>query len=86
MYGTSFWVIQLDRVLLKHVSQQLNIYSKILNSLLINYIYSLNRNNVLQGRPITPEAIEELADKLYESLLQEASVNFVSFIYSKFHY
>jgi hypothetical protein len=42
---------------------------------------SLNRTTVLQGRPITPEILNELADKLYESLLQEASVNFVRFIY-----
>ncbi|CAF1403986.1 unnamed protein product [Rotaria magnacalcarata] len=34
------------------------------------------QNTVLQGRPITPETLDELADKLYESLLQEAAVNF----------
>ncbi|CAF0752785.1 unnamed protein product [Adineta steineri] len=34
------------------------------------------QNTVLQGRPITPETLEELVNKLYESLLEEASVNF----------
>lgn len=38
-----------------------------------------NRNTVLHGRAITPQTLEEIADRLYESLLQEASVNFVSF-------
>jgi len=42
------------------------------------FIYFYNSNTVLQGRPITPETLNELADKLYESLLQEASINFVS--------
>ncbi len=44
------------------------------------YFFFYNRNTVLQRRPITPETLNELADKLYESLLQEASVNFVSSI------
>ncbi|CAF1162054.1 unnamed protein product [Rotaria sordida] len=34
------------------------------------------QNTLLQGRPITPETLEELTDRLYESLLQEAAVNF----------
>ncbi|CAF0890660.1 unnamed protein product [Adineta ricciae] len=34
------------------------------------------RNVVLQGRPITEDTLEELTNKLYESLLQEASINF----------
>lgn len=38
----------------------------------------IRRTTVLQGRPITPETLEELTNRLYESLLQEASVNFVS--------
>ncbi|CAF2492678.1 unnamed protein product [Rotaria sp. Silwood2] len=34
------------------------------------------QNTILQRRPITPETLEEIVDKLYESLLQEAAVNF----------
>ncbi len=34
---------------------------------------------MLQGRPVTPEALEEISDRLYESFLQEAAINFVSF-------
>jgi len=36
------------------------------------------QTTVLQGRSITPETLDELTNKLYESLLQEASINFVS--------
>ncbi len=50
--------------------------------LLFDCIYFSNRNTVLQGRPISPETLEELVAKLYESLLQEASINFVSRFFS----
>lgn len=81
MFGILFWAIQLDRVLMKHVNPQEHIYSVLMISLFICIFFfiSTNRNTVLQGRAITPQTLEEIADKLYESLLQEASVNFVSF-------
>ena len=81
MFGILFWAIQLDHVLMKHVNQQQPIYSMILAfPFVLFFLHAfIYRNTVLQGRPITPQTLEELADKLYESLLQEASVNFVSF-------
>ncbi|CAF4346272.1 unnamed protein product [Didymodactylos carnosus] len=34
------------------------------------------QNTLLQGRPITPETIDELCAQLYQSLIQEASIDF----------
>lgn len=39
---------------------------------------TFGRTTLLRGRPVTPETLDEVTDRLYESLLREASVNFVS--------
>ena len=79
MFGILSWVIPLVLESVRRVNQRPTICglsNRKTQSFSMKNVFDF-RTTVLRGRAITPETLEELGQRLYDSLLQEASINFV---------